>query len=195
VSGRVRSRRVVVGGDCALRSRAAARYSTVARNGAWPEAAVATRRVCAACGEGGGCAGRRRLVARRAADRDHRSRRLDAARHRCGDCGPCARCATGAVGETCGRGRQPLWVCAVNARGEQKETPACTGVSSISLCSEAIDRCVLTQCMTLQSLLLQNRLPQNVRFQVSIRPVSTLALSFTRSPHVPFKASDDRFTV
>jgi len=36
---------------------------------------------------------------------------------------------------------------------------------------------------------------QNVRLQLSIRPVSWLALSFTRSFHVPFRGSLDRFRV
>ena len=36
---------------------------------------------------------------------------------------------------------------------------------------------------------------QNVMLHVSIRPVSTLALSFTRRFHVPFNSSEDRLTV
>ena len=35
---------------------------------------------------------------------------------------------------------------------------------------------------------------QNVMLQLSMRPTSPLALSFTRSVQVPFKASVDRFT-
>ena len=36
---------------------------------------------------------------------------------------------------------------------------------------------------------------QNVMLQLSMRPVSALALSFTRRFHVPFNASVDRLTV
>ncbi len=36
---------------------------------------------------------------------------------------------------------------------------------------------------------------QNVMLQLSMRPVSPLALSFTRRFHVPFNTSEDRFTL